>query len=318
MEDCKFSNEITYSIIIPHKNSPDLLRRCLDSIPHREDVQIIVVDDNSDSSKVDFTPFPGMNESNTEVYFTKEGRGAGYARNVGLKYAKGKWLLFVDADDYFVEGFISHLDKYRDSEYDIVFFRTTSIYPDTGEMAMRHLFDEECIKEAINNGNFNKLRYQRTSPVSKMIRCSLVKDNQVFFDEVIAANDALFSIKTGYYACKVAADCNAIYVITVRKGSLEYTYSSKILLSRIEVDKRIAKFYDEHNIDEYICVMRYIVQLRKVSISLFIQHLFCSFLMHPIKTIKDILYLYNLKKKSMKNGTRMSVEKNNTYIQLEG
>ncbi|MDR2475404.1 MAG: glycosyltransferase family 2 protein, partial [Bacteroidales bacterium] len=36
-----------YSIIIPHKDIPDLLRRCLDSIPYRNDLQIIIVDDNS-------------------------------------------------------------------------------------------------------------------------------------------------------------------------------------------------------------------------------------------------------------------------------
>ena len=67
---------INYSIIIPHKNTPDLLRKCLDSIPHRDDVQIIVVDDNSDEDKVDFEHFPGLNEERTEVYFTKEGKGA--------------------------------------------------------------------------------------------------------------------------------------------------------------------------------------------------------------------------------------------------
>jgi len=67
---------INYSIIIPHKNTPDLLQKCIDSIPHREDVQIIVVDDNSDEDKVDFEHFPGLNEKATEVYFTKEGKGA--------------------------------------------------------------------------------------------------------------------------------------------------------------------------------------------------------------------------------------------------
>ena len=40
-----------YSFIIPHKNCPDLLQRCVDSIPERDDVQVIVVDDNSDDSK---------------------------------------------------------------------------------------------------------------------------------------------------------------------------------------------------------------------------------------------------------------------------
>lgn len=63
---------INYSIIIPHKNIPNLLQRCLDSIPNREDVQIIVVDDNSDPNIVDFDKFPGLNRSNVEVIFTKK------------------------------------------------------------------------------------------------------------------------------------------------------------------------------------------------------------------------------------------------------
>lgn len=93
--------EIVYSIIIPHKNIPDLLRRCLDSIPQRPDIQIIVVDDNSCSDKVDFAHFPGREREGVEIVYTREGLGAGYARNVGLRHAKGRWLLFADADDYF-------------------------------------------------------------------------------------------------------------------------------------------------------------------------------------------------------------------------
>jgi glycosyltransferase involved in cell wall biosynthesis len=49
--------EINYTIIIPHKNIPHLLQRCLDSIPRRNDLQIIVVDDNSDEDIVDFCGF---------------------------------------------------------------------------------------------------------------------------------------------------------------------------------------------------------------------------------------------------------------------
>lgn len=49
---------INFSIIIPHKDIPDLLQRCLDSIPIRDDVQVIVVDDDSDGNKVDFAHFP--------------------------------------------------------------------------------------------------------------------------------------------------------------------------------------------------------------------------------------------------------------------
>ena len=71
--------EYTYTIIIPHKNIPLLLQRCLDSVPLRNDVQIIVVDDGSSSNVVDFTNFPGTDRENVEIIFTKDGKGAGYA-----------------------------------------------------------------------------------------------------------------------------------------------------------------------------------------------------------------------------------------------
>ncbi|EGF55995.1 glycosyltransferase family 2 protein [Bacteroides fluxus] len=320
MEDCKLLGGMdiyTYSIIIPHKNSPNLLRRCLDSIPHRDDVQIIVVDDNSDLSKVDFSCFPGIGENNTEVFFTKEGKGAGYARNVGLKHAKGKWLLFADADDYFTEGFIFHLDKYKESAYDIVFFGTTSVYTETEMVAMRHLFDKKCMNAAISENNFRLYRYIRTSPVSKIIRRSLVENKLIFFDEVIAANDALFSIKTGYYAKSVAADPFVMYVITVQSGSLEYTYSKRVLLCRIMVDMNINRFYKEHNVKEHVCALRYIIQLRKISFILYLRYVLKYFLLHPINGIYDFLYLFRCKIKSARTNSRDEIRKNNTYIKVE-
>ena len=63
-----------FTIIIPHKNVPDLLQRCLDSIPKRDDLHIIVVDDNSDSKIVDFDRFPGLNIRNARSYLPKKGR----------------------------------------------------------------------------------------------------------------------------------------------------------------------------------------------------------------------------------------------------
>lgn len=51
---------INYSIIIPHKNILELLRWCLDSILGRKDVQIIMLDDNSDQEIIKFDCFPRL------------------------------------------------------------------------------------------------------------------------------------------------------------------------------------------------------------------------------------------------------------------
>ena len=107
----------TFSIIIPHKNIPSLLQRCLDSIPMRDDLQIIIVDDNSDPKKVDFGNFPGLNDARCHVIFTKEGKGAGYARNIALNIAASKWVLFADADDFYSTDILNEfLDKYKNSD----------------------------------------------------------------------------------------------------------------------------------------------------------------------------------------------------------
>ena len=85
---------ITYSFIIPHKNCPDLLQRCVNSIPRRDDVQIIVVDDDSDPTIVNWNEFQFDDDKCIELVLTKGGQGAGAARNEGLKRAVGKWILF--------------------------------------------------------------------------------------------------------------------------------------------------------------------------------------------------------------------------------
>ncbi|MCF0230769.1 MAG: glycosyltransferase, partial [Enterococcus sp.] len=71
-----------FTFIIPHKNLPELLKRCVLSIPRRDDVQIIIVDDNSDPDEVDFENFPFHGEPNINIIFDKTGKRQGHARNV--------------------------------------------------------------------------------------------------------------------------------------------------------------------------------------------------------------------------------------------
>ena len=81
MADAKFS------IIIPHKDIPDLLMRCLKSIPVSEDIQVIVVDDNSADADTYLDKYPELSRPYLEFIRTTKGGGAGYARNVGLDHA---------------------------------------------------------------------------------------------------------------------------------------------------------------------------------------------------------------------------------------
>ena len=91
----------TYTVSIPHYNSPLLLQRMLKSIPEREDIQVIVVDDGSCVENVN--AIKKIQHKNLEIILLSENKGGGNARNEGLKRASGKWYISVDADDFFSE-----------------------------------------------------------------------------------------------------------------------------------------------------------------------------------------------------------------------
>jgi glycosyltransferase involved in cell wall biosynthesis len=227
--------DINYSIIIPHKNIPVLLQRCLDSIPSREDIEIIVVDDNSAFNEVGFNHFPGTDREDVKVIFTKEGKGAGYARNCGLEYAKGKWLLFADADDFFHSNLLQAIDRYVDSNYDIVFFDSDSVDSDTLEALPPRI-------APIVGQDEGRLRYGRREPTVKLISRLMVEKYHIRYEEVPASNDVMFSAITGYYAKAITVSPEVIYCITVRKDSLWYGMKYEHLLVRIEVACRYSRF----------------------------------------------------------------------------
>ena len=233
----EMNREINYSIIIPHKNIPKLLQRCLDSIPRREDVQIIVVDDNSDSNKVDFEHFPGLGDPLVEVIFTKEGKGAGYARNVGLTKAIGKWLLFADADDFYNYCISDVLDEYVDSDADIIYFKHNSLDSDMYTITHRCAFFDTYIDYWLysNKKADYFLRYKHTSVWTKLFRKEFIVRNCILFDEVYKSNDVTFAYLAGFFANSINVDSRAIYCTTLRQGSIRH--------SKVPIEKRMDAFY---------------------------------------------------------------------------
>ena len=104
--------EITYSVIVPVYNGERTLARCLNSLllPDRADVQIIVISDGStDGSDEIAGAFAGRIE-----FYRQSHSGVSAARNLGLRHARGKYILFVDCDDYVLPDFFSRLDGEAD------------------------------------------------------------------------------------------------------------------------------------------------------------------------------------------------------------
>ena len=108
------------SIIIPVYNVSLLLNRCLDSIFYQKTqytYEVILVDDGSTDNSIEI--IKSRKEKNITLYQQKNS-GPSVARNKGIELSKGDYLTFLDADDYWVDGFIEKTLSFIKSNSDLV------------------------------------------------------------------------------------------------------------------------------------------------------------------------------------------------------
>ena len=228
---------INYSFIIPHHNVPDLLNRLLDSIPQRDDIEVIVVDDNSDDDKK-----PQIDRPDTIVILipAKESKGAGHARNVGMDRATGKWLIFADSDDKYTDNAIYTWDRYKDSDIDIVFWCAVmcnydEIHHKVIDME-KHTYLDRITDEYLNSPksitDIHRMAMRSSFPWNKMISREFVLKIGARFEEVPIHNDAWFSKYIGSKASKIEVTKDKIYCYykysnntTNKKRPLDHYYT---------------------------------------------------------------------------------------------
>ena len=114
---------IKISIIMPVYNKEKYLKNTIDSILKQEykNFELIIVDDGStDKSKYICDEYASK-DSRIKVYHIKN-EGVSNARNIGLKYATGDYIQFIDADDTInTNTFSKYIDILNNKLYDVIF-----------------------------------------------------------------------------------------------------------------------------------------------------------------------------------------------------
>lgn len=228
------------SVVIPHFNSWESLERLMNTLPLSRNIEVLIIDDKSNLDPYKYEVLKSKyNYENVHFYKNMTNiKGAGVCRNIGIKHSKGRWFLFADSDDFFVQDFYEKLLPYLKSKSDIIFFNPTSLDEQTKEISDRHIEYSKLVKNYINNYNEKNealLRYQFFVPWSKLIKQNLVKENSISFEEVIASNDIMFSTAVGYKAKSIVASLDTIYSVTKSKGSLTTKINEEIFDVRLEV-----------------------------------------------------------------------------------
>lgn len=167
------------SIVIPVYNVEPYLRPCLDSVVNQTmtEIQVICINDGStDGSSAILEEYAGRDQR--ILVINKKNEGQGIARNTALERVRGKYVLFVDADDWVEPKLCESLQDRADAEQaDIVFcLREKNGHVDGTKFFHKLQFNDPCKKERafliehINNG-----------PVAKLYRTDFLRSTNIRF-----------------------------------------------------------------------------------------------------------------------------------------
>lgn len=234
------------SVIIPIYNSIQYIRDTLESVINQtyQNLEIILINDGSTDNSLLICEEYSQNDSRIKL-FSQDNKGASAARNLGLKKAQGKYILFVDSDDYIlpnhIESLVRALEKNNSdicisnckkiNESEIISYKYIEQQPSITYV----LTTEDLLKGVIYGNNIG------WEVAAKLYRASILKD--IYFDDKeILGEDFEFFYKA-LHRCKSTSVClNNSYLYIKRPTSI--TNKNNIDISEKLIS--IAKKFSEH------------------------------------------------------------------------
>lgn len=206
------------SIIVPVYNAERYLSRCLESLLRQsyKHIEIIIVDDGSNDSSIEIAK-TYLDRDDRIVALTSEHKGVSVARNLGLRKAKGEYILFVDADDYVDKDYVGTL--------------VTNILSEEADLAicaMADIFGENKSKRKLRGkiiGDFSQDYFYMIdflcAPVAKLYKNSIIRKYDLLFPlNIDYAEDECFNhLYYGYVGKYVITD-KTTYIYDHHSASL--------------------------------------------------------------------------------------------------
>lgn len=142
------------SVIVPVYNAENTLRQCVESILSQEykHLELILIDDGSKDGSPAICDEYAVKDKRVKVFHKGNG-GVSSARNLGLDYAQGEWITFVDSDDYIDSNYFVDIETY--GQYDLIiknykWIRGTKITVDHRIDSYTAITENSCIRDFLN------------------------------------------------------------------------------------------------------------------------------------------------------------------------
>ena len=265
------------SIVVPVYNVEKYLKECINSLleqDFRGQYEIICVNDGStDSSLQVLKEYEKSNEK--IVLINQKNKGLSAARNTGLKNAKGKYVMFIDSDDYLKNPKVLSLLYDEIEKNDLDFVVADFEYDYEEKVKNYRIKRSQAIKNKIMIGrDFYDLGIKTKSIMSvvcnKLYKKEFLEKNNLFFYEGIFYEDMEFTPRAYYLAKRVKYVDEVIIMYRQREGSITSNINAEKLDSYLAVAESLNQFNKNYNSEslnnsELYTYVKLIRQLRYIK-----------------------------------------------------
>ncbi|AEX85640.1 glycosyl transferase [Marinitoga piezophila KA3] len=286
------------SIIIPAYNLENYIENTLNSIINQNDnyldlFEIIVVDDGSKDKTYDraLNLLSKKNNINYKI-FKKQNGGVSSARNFGLKKASGKYVMFLDGDDYIATDFLEKIFKtFNYDDYDIIFWKY-DIVDEKNNIVLKY---DDVYTFPKNSSMLDGLNILNEILINKNLwiwtgsiiykKDFLLQNNLKFFENCIYGEDLEFIFKSLTHAKRGFFINSVLSYYLQRKNSITKSYNIR-RFDNIYAFLRTAEYMEKVNNNKFKKIIKYL------KYDLLIEHFFQNY---------DLLYYSFLKNKESKS-----------------
>ena len=208
-----------YSIVVPVYNSENYLRKCLDSIVFQSftDFELILINDGSSDTSLSICEDYKNRFPCVRLFSYEKNRGASAARNIGIKNAKGDYIICVDNDDWlYQENSLESLYDFIVAHEcpDIICHALAQFYPNENKIILNSpKLDSQSSNKNYDVQTLLSNNMYASSVVAKCLKRSLVEQAGILFNENIHHNeDTDFSRRLLYHTDSIVWYDSPVYV----------------------------------------------------------------------------------------------------------
>ena len=238
------------SIIVPIYNSEKYLINCLDSLVNQtlDNIEIILINDGSTDDSKNFIKKYTKKYCNIE-YFDKKNEGIGVSRNFGIEKSKGKYIAFVDSDDYVSINFAKNMyDFCENNNLDMAVCDYYRINEITHEKDIFEIEDFEITDLESNKALIYKLNH---SPWNKLYKRELFLKNNIYFPTDLKYEDAAVVIPLLKYASKIGKFNEPLNYYIIHNNS-ETTVMDKRVFDIFKILDIVNNYYKDSKYKKYL------------------------------------------------------------------